>query len=51
MPDDSPATKADLNALEQRVTPPLLWALNELRQYLYERTRDAKGTTARIPQL
>ena len=36
MPDDSPATKADLNALEQRINS----TMKELRDYIDERTRD-----------
>ena len=40
MPDNSPATKADLNALEQRLTSSLNSTLKEFRDYIDERTRD-----------
>ena len=36
MPDDSPATKSDLAALEERLSS----TLKELRDYIDERTRD-----------
>ena len=42
MPDDSPATKSDLAALEERLSSPLVWPVKELRDYFDERTRDVQ---------